>query len=152
MKTGLRHEARGNSRRSGVFCVTLCVVLVALCSPAEAQQPGKVYRIGYLSSGTASSATDPGWSALRKRLQELAYVEGRNLTIEYRYAELNHQRLQDLAAELAHLNVDVIVTSPDEPVIRAAQLATRTIPVVMPGSVADPLAPTFWGEKRRAPF
>ena len=152
VKIGFRLPATGNSRRANVLCLALCAVLIALCSSVEAQQSGKVYRIGYLSSGTASPATDPGWSDLRKRLQELAYVEGQNLTIEYRYAELNPQRLQDLAAELVHLKVDVIVTSPDEPVIRAAQLATNTIPIVMPGSVANPLEPTFWGEKRRAPL
>ena len=152
MKIGFRLPTRGNSKRINVLRLALCAVLVALCSSAEAQQSGKVYRIGYLSSGTASPATDPGWNDLRKRLQELAYVEGQNLTIEYRYAELNAQRLQDLAAELVHLKVDVIVTSPDEPVIRAAQLATNTIPVVMPGSVANPLEPTFWGEKRRPPL
>jgi len=72
--------------------------------------------------------------------------------VEYRYAELNHPRLPDLAAELVRLKVDVIVTSPDEPVIRAAQLSTRTIPIVMPGSVADPLEPTFFDKKRRAPL
>lgn len=61
-------------------------------------------------------------------------------------------RLPDLADELVRLKVHVIVTSPDEPVIRAAQAATRTIPIVMPGSVADPLEPTFWDKKQRAPL
>jgi putative ABC transport system substrate-binding protein len=132
--------------------IWLGLLLFALCSSAEAQQSGKVYRIGYLSSGTPSAATDPGLGAFRQRLHELGYVEGQNIVIEYRYAELNHPRLPDLVTELVHLKVDVIVTSPDEPVIRAAQLATRTIPVVMPGIVVDPLAPTFWGEKRRPPL
>jgi putative ABC transport system substrate-binding protein len=130
----------------------LCNLLFAISAFAEAQQTGRVYRLGYLSSGTASPATDPGFGALRKRLQDLGYMEGQNLHIEYRYAELDQKRLQDFAVELAQLKVDVIVTSPDEPVVRAAQVATRTIPVVMPGSVADPLAPTFWGEKQRAPL
>ncbi|HEU4340057.1 MAG TPA: ABC transporter substrate-binding protein, partial [Candidatus Binatia bacterium] len=117
---------------------------------AEAQQAGKVYRIGYLSSGIQAPATDPGLSALRQRLVELGYIEGKNTKVEYRYAELDPSRLATVAAELVRLNVDVIVTSPDEPVIRAAQLATRTIPVVMTGSVADPLEPTFWDKKQRA--
>jgi putative ABC transport system substrate-binding protein len=135
-----------------IITFTLGIMLLALCVSAEAQHPGKVYRIGYLSSGKPSATTDPGLGALRQRLRELGYVEGHNVIIEFRYAELDHPRLPDLAAELVRLKVDVIVTSPDEPVIRAAQLATRTIPVVMPGSVADPLEPTFWDKKQRAPL
>ena len=72
--------------------------------------------------------------------------------IEYRYAELKNERLPNLVAELVRLKVDVLVTSPDPPPIRAVQSATQTIPVVMPGVVVDPLEPTFWGEKRRAPL
>jgi putative ABC transport system substrate-binding protein len=124
--------------------------VLGLC--AEAQQRGNVHRIGYLSSGTSSPSNDPGLSAFRQRLRELGHAEGENIIIDYRYAELDQPRLLELAAELVRLKVDIIVTSPDEPVIRAAQLATRTIPVVMPGAVADPLEPTFWGEKRREPL
>jgi putative tryptophan/tyrosine transport system substrate-binding protein len=133
-----------------VCCFVLGGVLLALCFPAEAQQ--KVHRIAYLSSGKASPSSDPGLSAFRQRLRELGYIEGHNLVIEYRYAELDQPRLPDLAAELVRLNVDVILTSPDEPVIRAVQQTTRTIPVVMPGIVVDPLEPTFWSEKQRAPL
>jgi putative ABC transport system substrate-binding protein len=91
-------------------------------------------------------------NAFRQRLRELGYVEGQNVVIEYRYGELDPSRLSVLATELANLKVDAILTSPDEPPIRAVQLATRTIPVVMPGIVVDPLEPTFWGEKQRAPL
>ena len=129
----------------------LCAFLFALCSSSEAQ-PAKVYRIGYLSSGTRPSAVDPVLAAFREGLRELGHVEGHNITIESRYAELDRARLAELASKLVDLKVDVILTSPDEPVIRAVQLATRTIPVVMPGSVVDPLASTFWGEKQRAPL
>ena len=131
---------------------TLCAMLFALSFSAEAQQREKVYRIGYLSSGKPSSSTDPGLNAFRQRLRELGYVEGQNVVIEYRYAQLDPTRLSVLSTELANLKVDVILTSPDEPPIRAVQLATRTIPVVMPGIVVDPLEPTFWGEKQRAPL
>jgi putative ABC transport system substrate-binding protein len=127
-------------------------MLFALSFSAEAQQREKVYRIGYLSSGKPSSSTDPGLNAFRQRLRELGYVEGQNVVIEYRYGELDPSRLSVLATELANLKVDAILTSPDEPPIRAVQLATRTIPVVMPGIVVDPLEPTFWGEKQRAPL
>jgi putative tryptophan/tyrosine transport system substrate-binding protein len=132
------------------FIAALGVVLLTVCASFAGQQ--KVSRIGYLSSGKASPSTDPGLNAFRHRLRELGYIEGQNLVIEYRYAELDHPRLPDLAAELVCLNVDVILTSPDEPVIRAVQLATRTVPVVMPGIVVDPLEATFWGEKQRAPL
>jgi putative ABC transport system substrate-binding protein len=81
----------------------LCILLFAISAFAEAQQTGRVYRLGYLSSGTASPATDPGFGALRKRLQDLGYMEGQNLHIEYRYAELDQKRLQDFAVELAQL-------------------------------------------------
>jgi putative tryptophan/tyrosine transport system substrate-binding protein len=130
------------------FIAALGVVLLTVCASFAGQQ--KVYRIGYLSSGKASPSADPGLNVFRQRLRELGYTEGQNLVIEYRYAELDQPRLPDLAAELVRLNVDVILTSPDEPVIRAVQQATRTIPVVMPGIVVDPLEPTFWGEKQRA--
>lgn len=141
---------QGKKDRFSRFGLAFCAFLVALCSAAAgAQQLGKVYRVGYLTSGTQSAVTGAGLAAFRLRLRELGYLEGQNIRIESRYAELDQPRLAELASELVHLNVDVILTSPDEPVIRAAQLATRTIPLVMPGIVVDPLASTFWGEKRR---
>ena len=133
-----------------ITVLTLCAMLFALGVPVEAQQ--KVHRIAYLSSGKASPSTDPGLNAFRQRLRELGYVEGQNIAIEPRYGELDAALLAAQAAELINLKVEVILTSPDEPVIRAVQLATRTIPVVMPGIVVDPLEPTFWGEKQRAPL
>ena len=127
-----------------------CTLLFALCVSAEAQQ--RVHRIAYLSSGKSSPSTDPGLNAFRQRLRELGYVEGQNIAIEPRYGELDAALLAAQAAELVNLKVEVILTSPDEPVIRAVQLATRTIPVVMPGIVVDPLEPTFWEKKQRAPL
>ena len=132
--------------------LALAVALLGLSPRADAQQPEKVFRIGYLSSGTSSAVSDAGLSAFRQRLQELGYVEGQNVVIEYRYGKLENERLPDLVAELVRRNVDVIVTSPDPPSIRAAQSATRTIPIVMPGTVVDPLQTEFWDKQRRAPL
>jgi putative ABC transport system substrate-binding protein len=134
------------------FGLTLCAMLFALCITVEAQQLERVHRIGYLSSGTSSAASDAGLSAFRQRLRELGYVEGQNVIVEYRYGKLQNERLPDLVAELVRRNVDVIVTSPDPPSIRAAQSATRTIPIVMPGTVVDPLEAEFWDKQRRAPL
>jgi putative ABC transport system substrate-binding protein len=104
------------------------------------QQQSKVARIGYLA---ASSMTDNARyvQAFRESLHELGYVEGKNLLIEYRWAEGNYERLPDLAAELVRLRVDVIVAVGD-PVILAARQATSTIPIVMP-SVGDPVGRGF---------
>jgi putative ABC transport system substrate-binding protein len=115
-----------------------------LCAPASAQQPAKVPHIGYLSSASASSpANDSALDAFRQGLRDLGYVEGQNILIEYRYAEGKPEQLPDLAAELVRLKVDVIVTRPQPPTISAAQRATRTIPIVMLGSVIDPVEAGF---------
>ncbi len=127
---------------------TLALGLLAASVPAEAQKAGKVYRIGWLS-GFFSPATDPGQIPFRQGLHEFGYVEGQNLVIEYRYRKRQKvgQRLFDvaapLAAELVGLKVDVILTSPSPAMIRAAQQATGTIPIVMTGSVVDPVKAGF---------
>ena len=107
---------------------------------ANAQQAGKVARIGYLSPLTAS-VDSPHSQAFRQGLRVLGYVEGQNLVIENRYADGRFGRLPDLALELVRLKVDVIVAAPT-PAIRAAQQATRTIPVVMAFS-GDPIGEGF---------
>jgi putative ABC transport system substrate-binding protein len=122
---------------------TLALGLLAGPLPADAQQGGKVYRIGYIRSGSGPFTTSPGYMGLRQGLRELGYIEGQNLVIEYRWAEGEHERLPDLAAELVRLKVDVIVTSSAPPAIRAAQRATRTIPIVMTGSSDDPVKAGF---------
>ena len=83
-----------------LFCFALCAMLFALCFPAEAQQKGKVYRIGYIRVGKGSPTTLPGNIAFRQGLRELGYVEGQNFVMEYRVAERKYERLPDLAAEL----------------------------------------------------
>jgi putative ABC transport system substrate-binding protein len=85
-------------------------MLLALCSSADAQQPKKVYRIGYLSNG--DKARDFNRSeTIRLALRDLGYIEGQNIAIEYRYAEGKRDRYADLAAELVRLKVDVIVVT-----------------------------------------
>jgi putative ABC transport system substrate-binding protein len=114
---------------------TLCTLLFALCSSALAQQPAKIPRIGILLAPSASSYTSR-IEAFRQRLRELGYVEGKNIYIEYRYAEGKLDRLPDLAAELVGLKVDVIVTA--GPAILAAKKASATIPIVF-GASPDPV-------------
>src|SRR5258708_18177490 len=95
----------------------------------QAQQPGKVHRIGYLVVTTASSYARHV-EALRLGLRDLGYVEGKNLAIEYRWAEDKYDRLPDLAAELVRMKADLIVTH-TTPGTLAAKHATTTIPIVL---------------------
>jgi putative ABC transport system substrate-binding protein len=107
----------------------LSALLFALCFSAEAQQAKKIPRIAFLF-GSASSAVSDRTEAFRLGLRELGYVEGKNIVIEYRWAEGKTERLPNLAAELVRLKVDVIVSG-GPPVTRAAKEATVTIPIVM---------------------
>ncbi len=112
-----------------------CSMLLALPFPARAQQPGRIPRIGILLAASASIHS-ARVEAFRQRLRELGYVEGRNIVIEYRYAEGKRERLPDLAAELVRLKVDVIVTYGAG--ILAAKKASATIPIVF-GAAPDPV-------------
>jgi putative tryptophan/tyrosine transport system substrate-binding protein len=112
-----------------IILLALCSLLLALCSAVDAQQPTKIPRIGYLSTvSPAVNATRI--EALRQGLRELGYVEGKNILIEWRYAEGKVDRLPSLAAQLVHLKVDLIVTAASPPT-RAAKELTSTIPIVM---------------------
>lgn len=117
--------------------------LSALASPlacfAQQQRP-KVARIGLLEA-TSSSGRASRAEALREGLRELGYVEGKNIVIEYRWAEGKYERLPGLAAQLVQLKLDVIVAA-SPPAIRAAQQATTTIPIVM-CAAADPVGTGF---------
>ena len=95
---------------------------------AEAQQPRKVSRIGFLSPVSASGSS-ANLETFRQGLRELGYIEGKNIIIEYRWAEGKLDRLPELAAELVSLGVDIIVTGGTPPVL-AAKKATNTIPIV----------------------
>jgi putative ABC transport system substrate-binding protein len=112
-------------------------MLFALCSTAEAQQPGKMVRIGFLDPSTPSGMAVL-LDAFRQELSKLGWIEGKNITIEYRFAEQKPERLSELAAELIRLKVDLIVTS-GGPTPLAAKAATSTIPIVMASSI-DPVA------------
>jgi putative tryptophan/tyrosine transport system substrate-binding protein len=124
------------------FVFVLSALLLVLCFSAQAQQPKKVPRIGYLASrdpATESTRFEP----VRQALRELGYVEGQNIAIEYRYAEGKRDRYPELLAELVRLKVDVIVAAGGEPTVRAAMRATKTIPIVMTGGGADPVEAGF---------
>src|SRR5436309_11739452 len=114
--------------RNFVACL-LGAFLFALCLPAEAQQPKKVSRIGFIV-GASPSASLARTEAFRQGLRELGYVEGKNIVIEWRYADGKSDRLPALATELILLKVDVIVTSGGDPT-RSTKEATSTIPIVM---------------------
>jgi putative tryptophan/tyrosine transport system substrate-binding protein len=119
-----------------VTVITLCAMLFALCSSAEAQQTGKVFRIGFLDHSTASGMAVLV-EAFRQELSKLGWIEGKNITIEYRFAELKPERLPELAADLVRFRVDLIVATGGPPA-RAAKKATTTIPIVM-ATAGDPV-------------
>ncbi len=122
---------------------TLALGLVAAPLPAEAQEAGKVYRIGFFRSGSDPLTTSPFYMGLRQGLRELGYVEGQNLVLEYRSSERKPERRPKMAAELVRLEVDVIVTHGAPGLIRAAQGATGTIPIVIAGFRMDPVEAGF---------
>jgi ABC-type uncharacterized transport system substrate-binding protein len=119
-----------------ITVLALSAMLFALFGPAHAQQPGKVFRVGFLDPSTASGMAGL-LEVFRQELNKLGWIEGKNITIEYRFAEQRSERLPELAAELVRLKVDLIVTS-GGPTPLAAKKATSTIPIVMTNSV-DPV-------------
>ena len=112
-----------------ITVITLCAVLFAFCLPIQAQQKEKIPRIGYLDPSTASGSTGP-LEAFRRELRKLGWIEGKNITIEYRFAEQKPDRLPELTADLVRLKVDLIVVA-GTPSAIAAKNATANIPVVM---------------------
>src|SRR5262245_51783709 len=136
----VRSEGEMNKRKLRSFA--LCAMLFGLSLPADAQQPPKIPRIGYLSNADAATDSERAggiWLALR----ELGYIEGQNIAFEYRFAEGKADRAPELAAELVRLKVDIIVVASGDQWIRAAKNATRTIPIVMMGQGSDPVAAGF---------
>ena len=134
----MRREEKKVQRR--IFAVALCTVLFALCVSAHAQQPSKIPRIGLLFTATPSAAA-ARIEAFRQGLRELGYVEGKNILIEQRYAEGQLNHMNELAAELVRLKVDVIVTI-GPAATRPAKEATTAIPIVM-GVDDDPVGNGF---------
>ena len=116
-------------KKAAVPSILVGVILFTVAVIAEAQQAGKVSRIGYLIT-SSPSAIAPRMDVFQQGLRELGYVEGKNIVIERRHAEGKLDRLPELAAELVQLNVDVIVTS-GPTATRPAKGATSTIPIVM---------------------
>jgi putative tryptophan/tyrosine transport system substrate-binding protein len=102
------------------LCLALCALHLALCLPAAAQQPAKVFRIGYLS---LRNAIGPHEEAFLKGLRDLGYIDGENVFIEWRFAKGKAERMNEFAAELVRLKVDVIV-APGVQAVRAAKQST----------------------------
>src|SRR6266540_3082338 len=124
------------------FLLCLLMTVLLITGLAQAQQPKKVSRLGYLSN--ADAATDSARAeGIRLALRELGYIEGQNIAIEYRYAEGRPDRAPEHAAELVRQKVDIIVVAVGDPWIRAAKNATKTIPIVMVGVGSDPVRAGF---------
>ena len=124
----VRNKDPGNPVRKAVIRLTLSTLLLTLSFPAQAQQSVKVLRIGFLDSSSRSSES-AYVEAFRQGLHELGYVEGKNIIIDYRYAEGQSDRLPAFVADLVDLKVDVLVTLV-RPATVAAKGATKTIPIV----------------------
>jgi putative ABC transport system substrate-binding protein len=131
-----RAKGKKRSKLMKVIGLTLGALLSALSVSAHAQQPGKIFRIGFLDSTTASGQAVL-LDVLRQELSKLGWIEGKNLTIEYRFSEQKNERLPELAADLVRLKVDLIVVTEPTPAL-AAKNATTTIPIVMT-TVGDPV-------------
>ena len=130
-------ERAGRNMKRKITVLALCAMLFALCASAEAQQQAKIPKIGWFSSLSASAARS-GLSGVQRELRALGYVEGKNFTFDYRYADNRLDRLPALADELVGLKVDVLIARAPRPAL-AAKNATRTIPIVF-YDVADPVA------------
>jgi putative tryptophan/tyrosine transport system substrate-binding protein len=123
----MTHETKLMRRK--ITVVAIGAMLLALSFPAEAQQAGKVFRIGFLDQTTASSMAAL-LEVFRQELNKLGWIEGNNITFEYRFAEQKPERLAGLAADLVRLKVDLIVVIATAAAL-AAKEATTTIPIVM---------------------
>src|SRR3990167_4417066 len=121
-----------------IFLFLIATLVLASVHLAQAQQPAKVRRIGHLAVNSPSADRHLD-EAFKQRLRELSWVEGQNITIEYKSAEGKPDRLPDLAVELVRLKVDVIVSTGRSPGAQGAKKATGTIPIVFPSS-GDPVA------------
>jgi putative ABC transport system substrate-binding protein len=122
--------------KKNFHCLVITTLLLAIVNPIHAQQAGKVFRIGFLDPSTAS-VSPVRLEAFWQELRNLGWVEGKNISVEYRYAEEKSARQSELAADLVRLKVDVIVAASTS-VVLAAKRATTTIPIVFTNS-ADPV-------------
>ena len=115
--------------RKTLLCIACCTMFFVLCGSVHAQQKDKVFRIGFLDPSNASGSAVVV-DVFRQELRKLGWVEGKNISVEYGFAEQKPERVAELAAELVRLNVDLIVTS-GNPTALEAKKATSTIPIVM---------------------
>ena len=120
-----------------IFIWLLVTVLLIGAAPSDAQQTGKVYRVGRLSGSLSSSTFSI--DAIRRELRELGYVEGKNIVFELRYAEEKPERLAPLADELVRLKVELIIAGGQNDALTAKK-ATQTIPIVFSDAISDPVA------------
>jgi putative ABC transport system substrate-binding protein len=124
----------------------LATLFLANVALADAQQTGKIFRVGFLDSSTASGIAVLV-DAFRQELNKLGWIEGKNIAIEYRFAEQKNERLPELVADLVRLKVDLIVVSATPPAL-AAKSASTTIPIVMTAST-DPVGASLVGSLAR---
>ena len=136
MKTCVESSRRILNPKQGAIAV-IVIAAMTYVAVAQAQQPKKLPRLGYLTAADPASESTRA-EAIRLALRDLGYIEGQNIAIEYRYAEGKLDRLPELAAELVRLKVDIIVVAGGKRIILAAKNATKTIPIVMAGG-ADPV-------------
>ena len=136
MKQGNEQQALGNRENIRVVFLIFSALLLTVCASAHAQQTAKIVRIGFLDGSTASGMAVLV-DAFRQELSKLGWNEGKNITIEYRFAEQMRERVPELVADLVRLKVDLIVASGTPPAL-AAKKATTQIPIVMT-NVQDPV-------------
>jgi putative ABC transport system substrate-binding protein len=122
-------ERAGKNMKRKITVLTLGALLFALCDSVDAQQPGKIFRVGFLDPSTASGMAVL-LEAFRQELSKLGWIEGKNITIEYRFAEQKSERVPELVVDLIRLKVDLIVVTGGPPTL-AAKKATTIIPIVM---------------------
>ncbi len=127
-------------KKAAASSILVAMLGLVFAGIATAQQPGKIFRIGYLDNSTASGSASLV-DAFRQELSKLGWIEGKNITIEYRFAEQKPERLPELVADLVRLKVDLIVASAP-PSVSAAKNATSAIPIVITNTV-DPVGAGF---------
>ena len=131
-------RVKGGAIRSRVklFASGMCALLLLFYGAAEPQQPTRISRIGFLGPGSSASYSTRV-EAFRRGLRELGYIEGQNLTVQYRFADGSFERLPQLASELVRIKVDAILAG-GQPAVHAAKQATTSIPIIM-GKAGDPV-------------
>jgi putative ABC transport system substrate-binding protein len=130
-------EGEKSMGRKILVCLLLTASLV-IVSLAQAQQPKKLFRLGYLSAFDAARESSRA-GVIRSALRDIGYIEGQNIAIEYRYAEGRQDRFPKLVAELVRSDVDVILVLGGDILVRAAKSGTKSIPIVMTGGGLDPV-------------